>query len=103
MKDKKKRVTRHRISTLEEALKALEGQVVTVVNPHSFMQTLTGLKIDTEAYPAKIISFTGDTLKILTEFVRNPQKQEKEKVYQFIKTHQIKRIGVSKAERYLFL
>jgi hypothetical protein len=89
--------------TMEEILKALEGQVVTVVNPESYVRTLTGYKIDMETYPAKIVSYKDGTVKILTEFVRDPHKKEKDKIFQFIRIEQIKRVGVGKAERFIFL
>lgn len=89
--------------TMEETLKALEGQVVTVINPQSFVMTLTGEKIDMETYPAKIMTFKDGTLKILTEFVRDPKTKDKEKIFQFIKTEHVKRVGISKSEKFLFL
>lgn len=89
--------------TMEDVLKALEGQVITIINPESYVRTLTGYKMDMETYAAKIISFEAGTLKILTEFMRDPQKKEKEKIFQFIQIDKIKRIGISKKDRFIFL
>ena len=89
--------------TIQEVLNVLSGQLVTVINPQSYIRTLTGYEVDVETYTAKVISFEGDTLKILTEYVRDPHKKAKEKVYQFIPSQQIRRITISKSERFLTL
>ena len=89
--------------SLKEILQALTGQVVTIVNPQSYIPTLTGYKIDVETYKAKIISFEDDTLKILTEYLRDPHKKLKEKVYQFVPREQVKRVTVSQSERFITL
>ena len=79
------------------------GQVVTVINPLSYIPTLTGCKVDTEAYKAKIVSCENGILKILVEYLSDPRKKIKEKAFQFIPVDQIKRIMISKSERLLNL
>lgn len=89
--------------SVDEVLQALVGQVVTVINPQSYVRTLTGYEIDVETYASKVISYEGKTLKILTEYVRDPHKKAKEKVYQFIPLQQIKRVTISKTEKFITL
>lgn len=89
--------------SMEEICKVLIGQVVTVVNPQSYIPTLTGYKIDVEAYKAKVISYEGDTLKILTEYLRDPHKKVKEKVFQFVHIGNIRRVTISQSERFITL
>lgn len=87
--------------TLKEALDLIKGQLVTVINTQSYVRTLTGYKVDVETYPAKIVSFEDNTLKILTEYVKDPHKKIKEKVYQFVPSAQIKRVTISSSERFI--
>jgi len=89
--------------TIEEVCNSLIGQVVTVINPQSYIPTLTGYKIDVQTYKAKVLAYEGDTLKILTEYVSDPHKKVKEKAYQFIPSQQIRRITVSQSERFISL
>lgn len=87
--------------SLDEILTALTGQVVTVINLHSFIPILTGYKIDEETYRAKVISYEQKTLKILIEFIKDPRKKVLEKALQFIPAKQIKRVTMSKNERFI--
>ncbi len=89
--------------SIDEMLKALEGQVVTVINTQSYIRTLTGYKIDVETYKAKIVSYADRSLKILTEYVRDPHKKAKEKVFQFVPIEQVKRVTISQSERFITL
>lgn len=89
--------------SMNDILQALMGQVVTVVNPQSYIPTLTGYKIDVETYKAKVVSYEDNTLKVLTEYMRDPHKKVKEKVYQFVPREQIKRVTVSQTERFITL
>ena len=87
--------------SLDEILTALICQVVTVINLHSLIPILTGYKIDVETYKAKVISYEQKTLKILIEFLKDPHKNVSEKALQFIPTKQIKRVTMSKNERFI--
>lgn len=89
--------------SMEEVCKALIGQVVTVINPQSYIPTLTGYKIDVQTYKAKIVSFEDKTLKILTEYMSDPHKKVKEKAYQFIPIQQVRRVTVSQSDRFISL
>ena len=89
--------------TMAEVLSAMEGKIVTIINPESYIRTLTGYKIDMETYNAKIVSFKVDTLQIMTEFTRDVHKKEKDRIFQFIRIERIKRLGLSKTERFIFL
>lgn len=89
--------------TMDDILTALIGQIIMVINPQSYVRTLTGYEVDVETYNAKVISYEGNTLKILTEYMRDPHKKSKEKVYQFIPLQQIRRVTVSKTERFITL
>ncbi len=89
--------------TMKEALNLIKGQLVTVINTQSYMRTLTGYKVDVEAYKAKIVSYEEETLKILTEYVKDPHKRIKDKVYQFIPLSQIKRVTISSTEKFIAL
>ncbi|MBU0755873.1 MAG: hypothetical protein KJ645_12085 [Planctomycetes bacterium] len=89
--------------SFHEVLKTLIGQVITVINPSSYIRTLTGFRIDAETYQAKVISSENGTLRILIETISNPQKNSKEKAYQYIPIEQIKHVQVSKSERHLML
>ena len=84
-------------------LKTLIGQVITVINPSSYIPTLTGFRIDAETYQAKVISTEGDTLRILIDYISNPQNKAKEKAYQYIPIDQIKHVQVSKTARHVML
>lgn len=90
-------------NSIDDVLQVLVGQIVTVINPQSYVRTLTGYTIDVETYAAKVTAYEGNTLKILTEYVRDPHKKIKEKVYQFIPKEQIKRVTISKHERFISL
>lgn len=87
--------------SIHDILTTLQGQVVTVINPQSYVRTLTGYEVDVETYNAKILSYEGETLKVLTEYVKDPHKKAKDKVYQFIPVAQIRRVTVSKSERFI--
>jgi hypothetical protein len=89
--------------SFDEILTGLTGQIVTIINPLSYIPTLTGCKVDTETYKAKVISCENGILKILVEYVSDPRKNIREKAYQFIPIDQIKRIMVSKSERIVTL
>ncbi|MBU0755930.1 MAG: hypothetical protein KJ645_12375 [Planctomycetes bacterium] len=89
--------------TISEVCKTLVGQVVTVINPQSYIPTLTGYKIDVQTYKAKVIGYDGETLKILTEYMSDPHKRVKEKAYQFVPGQQIRRITISQSERFISL
>ena len=89
--------------SMKEILKALEGQIVSVVNPQSYVRTLTGYSLDVETYNAKVVSFENDTLKLLTEYLHDPRTKTKAKGFQFIHIDNVKRVGVSKTEKFIFL
>lgn len=89
--------------TMEDVLTALTGQVVTVVNPQSYIRTLTGYTIDVDTYNAKLVSFEEGTVKLLTQYEQDPHKKVKERAFQFIHLDQIKRIGISKTEKFIFV
>jgi hypothetical protein len=91
------------VNTVEEAIKALVGNIVTIINPHSYIRTLTGYKIDAEAYKGKIVSIEQGTVKILTEFTNDPHNNSKEKALQLIPTNQIKRVTISQKAKFLTL
>jgi len=90
-------------STFDEILGGLIGKIVTVINPQCYTPTLTGYKIDAEAYKAKVVSCENGILRLLTEYLCNPREKIREKAYQFIPVDQIKRIMISKRERLLNL
>jgi len=89
--------------TMEDAFRILEGQLVTVINTQSYVRTLTGYKVDVETYKAKVVSFEDDTVKIITEYMKDPVKKVKEKVFQFIPLPQIKRVTISATEKFIAL
>lgn len=89
--------------SINEVCTSLIGQVVTVINPQSFITTLTGYKIDVQTYKAKVVSYEDHTLKILTEYMSDPHKKVKEKAFQFIPGQQIRRITISQSERFISL
>ena len=89
--------------TIEDVLKVLEGQVVTIVNPQSYIRTLTGFTIDEETYSAKVMSFDSGTVKVLTEYTVDPKTKAREKMFQFVRVDHIKRVAISKTERLIFL
>jgi len=89
--------------TVDDVCKALEGQIVTVINPQSYIPTLTGYKIDVQTYKAKVVSYEGQTLKILTEYMADPHKKVKEKALQYIPAQQIRRVTISQSERFISL
>lgn len=90
-------------NSINEVCKSLTGQVVTVINPQSYIPTLTGYKIDVQTYKAKVLSYEDGTLKILTEYMSDPHKKVKEKAFQFIPGSQIRRITISQSERFISL
>jgi hypothetical protein len=89
--------------TIEDVLKVLEGQIVTIVNPQSYVRTLTGFTIDEETYSAKIISFESGTLKVLIEYIFDPKTKAKEKMYEFIRVDHIKRVAIAKTDKLIIL
>jgi hypothetical protein len=87
--------------TMSDAFNFLVGQLITVINTQSYVRTLTGYTVDVETYKAKVVSYEDETLKILTEYVKDPRTKTKEKVYQFIPLTQIKRVTISPSEKFL--
>jgi hypothetical protein len=87
--------------SLDEILSNLIGTVVMVINLESYRSTLTGYKVEPETYKAKIMSYEDGTLKLLIEYLRDPRKKVKEKAYQFVPLQHIKRVSVSKNERFI--
>jgi hypothetical protein len=85
--------------SISEVLESLIGHVVTVINPHSYIPTITGYKIDAEAYGAKIVSINNGMMKVVTELLSDPHKNVKEKAVQFIPTGEIKGITLSKKSK----
>lgn len=88
---------------LEEILEGLIGQIIIVINPLSYIPTLTGPKIDVNTYKAKVVSCENGILRILIDYLRDPHKNVKEKAYQFVPIDQIKRVMISKTERFVTL
>ena len=86
-----------------EILGGLRGQVVTVVNPQSYIPTLTGYKVDVESYKAKVVSCENGILRILIDYLKDPRRKIKEKAYQIIPIDQIKQVMISKTERLVTL
>ncbi|MHC4944786.1 MAG: hypothetical protein ACYTG7_17360 [Planctomycetota bacterium] len=89
--------------TIDDVCKTLVGQVVTIINPQSYIPTLTGYKIDVQTYKAKVLGYEGHTLKILTEYISDPHKKVKEKAFQFIPGQQIRRVTISQSDRFISL
>jgi hypothetical protein len=89
--------------TFNDLLKTLIGQVITVINPHSYIPTLTGFRIDAETYKAKVLSTENGTLRVLIEYISNPREQTKEKAFQYIPIKQIRHVQVSNSEKLLML
>lgn len=87
--------------SFEDVLKDCVGKVITVINPSTYIPTLTGYKIDATSYKAKVISCEDGILRILIDYLSDPRQSKKEKAYQFVPTDQIKRIMVSKSERFV--
>jgi len=90
-------------STFGEILKPLVGQVVTVINPTSYIPTLTGYRIDAETYKAKVLSIEDGTLRILIEFVLDPHKKTKEKAYQYIPIEQVRQVQISNSDKFVMI
>lgn len=90
-------------NSIYDILKTLIGQVVTVINPQSYIPTITGYTIDSEVYQAKLVSMENGTVKILTEILSNPHKKVREKALQFIPVDQVKRVTISKSDRLISL
>ena len=91
------------INPLQDVLRSLVGQVVKVINPQSYIPTITGYKISSEVYKAKVVSLENGTVKILTEVMSDPHKNIKEKALQYIPVDQIKRVTISKSDRLISL
>lgn len=87
----------------EEILGDLIGQVITVVNPQSYIPTLTGYRIDVETYKAKVLSCENGILRILIDYLKDPRKNLKERAFQFIPIDQVKQVMISKNDRFLTL
>jgi hypothetical protein len=83
------------IDSLEEILGSLVGQVITVINPQTYTPTLTGYKIDSSAYRAKVMSCENGILRLLFEFLCDPHRKTKEKAQQFVPVDQVKRVMIS--------
>lgn len=89
--------------SIDDVLKSLVGQVVTIINPQSYIPTLTGFKIDVQTYKGKIVSYEEKTLRVLTEYLSDPHKKVKEKAFQFIPLEHIKRVTISQSDRFITL
>ena len=90
-------------ASLETILTKLIGQVITVINPQTYTPTLTGYKIDSSAYKAKVISCDNGILRLLVDYLSDPRKKVTEKAQQFVPVDQIKRILISKTQRIVTL
>jgi len=89
--------------SFQDVLKNWIGQVITVINPSSYIPTLTGFRIDAESYKAKVISTEDNTLRIMIEYLSNPHKKSREKALQYIPIEQIRQVQVSKNDRLVLL
>lgn len=89
----------------QEALaKALEGRIVTVVNPESFRTTPTGgHKLDTQFYRGKVRAVCTDYIVLVCEFILDAKGEKKEPVQQFIPFDHVKRVSVMPKEILLHL
>jgi hypothetical protein len=89
--------------TFREALTALVGKVVTVVNPESYEEAPVGTHITQGIYRAKVVAVADDYLTIVTEFVHRHGDKEREPVRQFLPLNRIKRVSLMRTERILHL
>jgi|GEM_PF-2410391 len=87
----------------EKILAGMLGHSITVVNPQRYTPTLTGYKIEPEAYKARVVSCEDGILKLLTSFLCDPHKKTKEKAFQFVPIDQIKRVMISESQRLVTL
>jgi len=98
-----KKANSNKIGSMEDILNSLVGHVVTVLNPQTYIRTITGYKIDSTTYKAKAISCKEGILRLATEYVSDPHSKEREKAQQFVPVDQIKRIMISKSLKLLTL
>jgi hypothetical protein len=89
--------------SFNDILKAMLGNVVTVVNPESYEEMPVGHQIKPGFYRAKLLTIGRDYLAVVSEFQHAGKAAKKEPVKQFIPLSRIKRISVMKAERLIHL
>jgi hypothetical protein len=86
-----------------DLLKSMMGQAVTVVNPESYEHAPVGYTIKPGFYRAKLSGLGQDYLVLLTEHKKSGKEAGKEVVKQFLPFHRIKRVSITKSERFLHL
>ncbi len=86
-----------------DILKAMLGNVVTVVNPESYEEMPVGHQIKPGFYRAKLLTIGTDYIAVVSEFQHAGKSGKKEPVKQFIPLNRIKRVSVMKAERLIHI
>ena len=86
-----------------DALQAVTGKVVTMVNPESLEEAPTGYQLTRGFYRAKVLAVGKDYVTVVVEFVHRRKEQTKETVKQYIPLARIKRMSVSKSEIFLHI
>jgi hypothetical protein len=90
-------------SSFSDVLKAMVGQVVTVVNPESFEDAPMGSRLTTGFYRAKLLAVGSDFISLATEFHHKKGDKAKEPVKQFIPFTSIKRLSVMKSDKLIHI
>ena len=91
------------INNFRDVLRAMSGQIVTVVNPESYEDAPMGSRLTTGFYKAKVLSVGSDFVSLATEFVHKKGEQAREPVKQFIPVARIKRVSVMKTDKVIHL
>ncbi len=86
-----------------DALQAVVGKVVTMVNPESLEEAPTGYQLSRGFYRAKVLALGKDYVTVVVEFVHRRKEQSKETVKQYIPLSRIKRMSVSKSEVFIHI
>lgn len=89
--------------SFEEILRSLLGQTVTVVNPESYEHAPVGYQLKAAFYKAKLAALGNDYLTLLTEHKKAGKDGGKEVVKQFLPFARVKRISLTKTERFIHL
>jgi len=94
--------THPKIVRFRQAVEALVGKVVTVVNPESYEDAPVGHRLTTGFYRAKVVDLGEDVITLVTEYVHSHEKS-KEPVKQYVPLDKVKRISLMKSERVIHI
>ena len=89
--------------SFQDIVRSLVGQTVTIVNPESYEHAPVGYQLKPGFYRAKLAGIGRDYLAVLAEHKKAGRDAGKELVKQFVPFSRIKRVSLTKTDRFIHL